>query len=68
MNIAGRLDKLEQAIKPERARRVISMVRDEDEPMAAAIERWCAEHPGAPIPSVDDDNTLIIVRTIVAPK
>jgi len=63
-----RLNKLEQAIKPERLRRVISMVRDEDEPMAAAIERWCAAHPGEPTPSVNDDNTLIIVRTIVASK
>jgi hypothetical protein len=67
-NLMSRLDKLEHAIKPEHPRRVIRIVRDEDEPMAAAIERWCAAHPGEPPPSPDDDNALIIMRTIVSPK
>jgi hypothetical protein len=66
-NLMGRLHKLEHAIKPEQPRRVISIVRDEDEPVAAAIERWCEAHPDEP-PPVDDDNTLIIMRTLVSPK
>jgi hypothetical protein len=43
------------------------MQRDEGETEADAIARWCEAHPDEP-PPVDDDNTLIIMRTIVAPK
>ena len=39
----------------------------EDEPVADAIARWCEAHPGEP-PPVDVDNTLIVMRTLVAPK
>ena len=66
-NLMGRLGKLEEVMHPERARRVVSMVRNEDEPVSIAIARWCEAHPDEP-PPVDDDNTLIIMRVIVAPK
>ena len=65
-DISRRLDRL-VADRPIVARRVIQLTREEDEPVAVAIARWCEAHPDEP-PPVDDDNTLIIIRTIVAPK
>ena len=50
---------------PKRARRIVTMVRNEDEPVAVAIARWCEAHPAEP-PPVDDDN--IIMRVIVDPE
>ena len=65
-DISRRLDRLDSA-RPVANRRVVTMVRSEDEPVAVAIARWCEAHPDEP-PPVDDDNTLIIMRTLVAPK
>jgi len=67
-NLMNRLNKLEETIKPGLPRRVVRVVKDEHEPLSAAIDRWCAEHPGEPRPDPDDENTLIIVHKIVAPK
>ena len=65
-DITRRLDRLD-AHHPVGARRVIELTREEDEPVAVAIARWCEAHPDEP-PPVDDDNTLIIIRTLVGPK
>jgi hypothetical protein len=65
-DISRRLDRLDSA-RPVADRRVVWMKRNEDEPVAVAIARWCEAHPDEP-PPVDDDNTLIIMRVIVAPK
>ena len=65
-DISRRIDRLDSAC-PVANRRVVTMVRNEDEPVAVAIARWCEAHPDEP-PPVDDDNTLIIMRVIVAPK
>jgi hypothetical protein len=51
---------------PGAGRRVIQLTREEDEPVATAIVRWCEAHPDEPPPS-EDDNTNIIVRTMVDP-
>ena len=48
-------------------RRVVTVVREEDVTVATAIARWCEARPDEPRP-VDDDNILIIMRTIVGPK
>jgi hypothetical protein len=64
-DISRRLDRL-VSDRPIAARRVIQLMREEDEPIAVAIARWCEAHPDEP-PPVDDDNTLIIIRTIVVP-
>jgi hypothetical protein len=65
-DISRRLERLDST-RPVANRRVVWMMRKEDEPVAVAIARWCEAHPDEP-PPVDDDNTLIIMRTIVAPK
>jgi hypothetical protein len=65
-DISRRLDRLVYD-RPIAARRVIQLTREEDEPVAVAIARWCEAHPDEP-PPVDDGNTLIIIRTIVDPK
>jgi hypothetical protein len=65
-DISRRLDRLDSA-RPVADRRVVVMQREADEPDSAAIARWCEAHPDEP-PPVDDDNTLIIIRTLVAPK
>jgi hypothetical protein len=60
-----RLDWLDSN-RPVAARRVIQLTREEDEPVATAISRWCEAHPDEP-PPVDDNNIFIIVRTMVDP-
>jgi hypothetical protein len=65
-DISRRLDRLDSA-RPVAARRVVQLTREEDEPVAVAIARWCEAHPDEP-PPIDDDNTLIIIRTLVAPN
>jgi hypothetical protein len=65
-DISRLLDRLDSD-SPVPDRRVVVMRRKEDEPVAKAIARWCEAHSNEP-PPVDDDNTLIIIRTIVAPK
>jgi hypothetical protein len=65
-DISRRLDRLDSD-RPVADRRVVTMEREADEPVAVAIARWCEAHPGEP-PLADDDNTLIIMRTMVAPK
>jgi hypothetical protein len=65
-NINRRLDRLDSA-RPVAERRVVTVVREADESVADAIARWCEAHPDEP-PPVDEDNTLIILRTLVAPK
>ena len=65
-DISCRLDRLDSD-RPVAARRVIQLTREEDEPVAVAIARWCEAHPDEP-PPVDDDNTLLIIHTIVSPK
>ena len=64
--ISRRLDRLDSD-RPVANRRVVTMKREADESVADAIARWCEAHPDEP-PPVDDDNTLIIMRTMVAPK
>src|SRR5262245_57257504 len=64
-NLMNRLNKLEETIKPSLPGCVVRVVKDEDEPLSAAIDRWCAEHPGEPPPDPEYENTLIIVRVIV---
>jgi len=66
-NLVNRLNKLEETIKPGLPRRVVRVVKDQHEPLSAAIDRWCAEHPGEPRPDPEDDNTLIVVRVMVNP-
>ena len=61
-----RLDRLDSD-RPVAARCVVQLTREEDEPVAVAIARWCEAHPDEP-PPIDDDNTLIIIRTLVAPN
>ena len=61
-----RLDRLDSD-RPVANRRVVTMVREADESVAVAIARWCESHPDEP-PPVDDDNTPVIMHTIVAPK
>jgi hypothetical protein len=65
-DFSRRLDRLDSD-SPVAARRVIQLTREEDEPVAVAIARWCEAQPDEPQP-VDDDNILIIMRTIVGPK
>jgi hypothetical protein len=65
-HLRRRLDRLGTGRSIE-TRRVVSIVREEDEPVADAIARWHAAHPDEP-PVVDDENTLIIITTIVDPK
>jgi hypothetical protein len=65
-SIVGRVSALEVG-RPVADRRVVSIVREADEPLPEAIARWCKAHPDEP-PLVDDDNTLIIVNTVVDPK
>jgi hypothetical protein len=65
-DISRRLDRLDSA-RPVAARRVVQLTREEDEADSAAIARWCEAHPDEP-PPIDDDNTLIIIRTLVAPN
>ena len=65
-DISRRLDRLDSD-RPVADRRVVTMVREADESVAVAIARWCEAHADEP-PPVDDDNTLIIMRTIVAPN
>jgi hypothetical protein len=65
-DITRRLDRLDSD-RPDADRSVVQLTREEDEPVAVAIARWCEAHPDEP-PPVDDDNTLIIMRTIVGPK
>ena len=57
MNIGGRLDKLEQAIKPER---VIVVWQNYNETKDAAIARWCAAHPNEPPPHETDTTVYLI--------
>jgi hypothetical protein len=65
-SILGRVAVLEAAT-PHGTRRVVSMWRDADEPVAAAIARWCADHPGEPAPSENDPNVLIVMRVFHDP-
>ena len=65
-NLVNRLNKLEETIKPGLPRRVVRVVKDQHEPLSAAIDRWCAEHPGEPRPDPEDENTLIVVRVMVS--
>jgi hypothetical protein len=65
-DISRRLDRLDSD-RSVADRRVVCMKREADESVAVAIARWCEAHPDEP-PPVDDDKTLIIMRTMVAPK
>jgi hypothetical protein len=68
-DINRRLDQLDARHPAETPRRYIRLIvaADEGETQDEAIACWCAEHPDEP-PPVDDDNTLIIMHTLVAPK
>jgi hypothetical protein len=65
-DISRRLDRLDSD-RPVANRRVVTMKREANESVAVAIARWCEAHPDE-LPPVDDDNTLIIIRTMVSPK
>ena len=65
-DISRRLDRLDGGRLID-TRRSIVLQRLSDEPVAAAIARWCASHPGEPPPS-EEDKILTIVHTLVAPR
>jgi hypothetical protein len=58
MNIAGRLDKLEEVMRPKR---VIVVWQNYDEPESAAIARWSAAHPNEPPPN-ETDTTIYLIK------
>jgi hypothetical protein len=64
-NINRRLDQLD-ARTPAEPRRVVLVVREEDETQAEAIARWCVEHPDEDPP--DDAVDFIILNSIVSPN